>query len=94
MILCLEAFVGIIGFLIPEKDGKDVKEIKGKSKENLKDIPDAVPEVEVTKPEMEITVENNENEVEKCEEICKESEKKERVSSLWMEYDDFCLCFR
>ena len=76
--------------VVMEKESKDMKEVKGKSKE--REIPETVPEVEVSNQEIEVSGENVQNEVEKTEERDKEEEK--NADALWMEYDDFCLCFK
>ena len=73
-----------------EKESKDMKELKGKPKE--REIPETVVEEEVTKPEIDVSGENVQNEVEKTEERSKEEDK--NGDALWMEYDDFCLCFK
>lgn len=86
----------LVTFVLPivDKDGKEQKLPNRSSKENLKENPiDVIPEVEVTEHEglevCEIDIE-----AEKIDEEIKENEKKERVDALWMEYDDFCRCFR
>jgi len=76
--------------MIMEKESKDMKEVKGKSKE--REIPETVPEVEMSNQEIEVSGENVQNEVEKTEERDKEEEK--NADALWMEYDDFYLCFK
>lgn len=76
------------------KDGKDVKELRWKGKDSMREIPDILPEVEVTRPEMESSGENMDSEAEKADETGKEADKREKVSALWMDYDEFCHCFR
>ncbi|XP_065057122.1 androglobin-like isoform X2 [Rhopilema esculentum] len=80
---------------LSEKEVKDTKEAKAKAKEDLKEKEpsEVIPEIELPKGETEVNAENEENEAEKNEEDAKDGEKKEKVESLWMEYDDFCLCF-
>ena len=79
-----------------EKEVKDTKEAKAKAKDHLKEKEpsEVIPEIELPKGETEVNAENEENEAEKNEEDAKDGEKKEKVESLWMEYDDFCLCFK
>ena len=77
-----------------EKEGKDLKLPNRLSKENLKENSiDIIPEVEVTEHGTE-DVCLIDIEAEKIDEEVKESEKKEKVEAMWMEYDDFCRCFR
>ena len=81
---------GPLFIVVMEKESKDMKEVKGKSKE--REIPETVPEVEMSNQEIEVSGENVQNEVEKTEERDKEEEK--NADALWMEYDDFYLCFK
>ena len=76
--------------VVLEKEGKDTREVKGKVKE--REIPETVPEVEITKPDADAGGEYVEIDGEKVDESGKDGEKS--INALWMEYDEFCLCFR
>ena len=79
-------------FLALEKLEKDSRDWKNKTRESSRDPIEGLLETEIKKPEEEA---EGDQEAEKlCDDPLKPDDKKCKKSTLWMEYDNFCQCFR